>query len=347
MVEPQDERMLRLGKREDSLQEGLVSMNRTQLQAYVELSAAMVFVGSLVVVSKVITATFPVFLAAALRFAIASAILFPLLLKAERGVPSLRKKDACMLFLQAFAGNFLFSILLLYGLKLTSAAESGIILGTVPVVIGLISFLLLREPLTWNKGIALVIATVGVGAISSIGSAPSAGHGANSLLGNVFVFGAVIGEALWTIFGKAVSGRVKPLTIASLTSCFGLVLFAPFAVYQARSFNFSTVTPLSWAVVVYYGLGTVAAYVLWYQGVSKVSASTAGVFTGVQPVIAVVLSNMLLKEPMVWSYWLGIGSVLSAIVLMTRNASGSRKKQKKVSDVFSSPTRNNVSSLEK
>ncbi len=300
-------------------------MNRRQLRAYLELSAAMIIVGSIVVVSKVITTNFPVFLAAALRFAIASAVLLPLLFKTERGLPSLGKKDTCLLFLQAFTGNFLFSILLLYGLKLTSAAESGIILGTVPVVIGLLSFLLLREPLTRNKGIALLVATVGVGVISSIGTAPSVGHGANPLLGNVFVFGSVIGEALWTIMGKAVSGKVTPQTIASLTSCFGLILFAPLAVYQARSFNFVTVAPLNWAVIVYYGLGTVGAYLLWYQGVSKVPASTAGAFTGIQPVSAVVLSNLLLKEPMVWSYWLGIGSVLSAIVLMVRSASASRK----------------------
>jgi drug/metabolite transporter (DMT)-like permease len=293
-------------------------MSRTVQRAYVELSAAMVFVGSSVVVGKVITTTFPVFLAAAVRFAIASAILLPLLLKTAHGVPPLQKKDACLLFLQAFAGNFLFSILLLYGLKLASAAESGIILGTVPVVIGLISFLLLREALTWNKGIALFIVTVGVGAISGIGTTPSAGHEANPLLGNVLVFGAVIGEALWTILGKAVSGKVTPLTIASLTSCFGLLLFAPFAVYQARSFNFAAVTPLGWAAVVYYGLGTVAAYVLWYQGVSKVPASTAGAFTGVQPVSAVILSTILLKEPMLWSYWVGIGGVLSAILLILR-----------------------------
>jgi drug/metabolite transporter (DMT)-like permease len=217
----------------------------------VELSAAMLIVGSIVVVSKVITTTFPVFLAAALRFAIASATLLPLLLKTARGVPSLQKKDACVLFLQAFAGNFLFSILLLYGLKLTSAAESVIILGTVPVVIGLISFLVLRESLTWDKGIALCIATVGVGAISGIATAPSAGLEANPLLGNLLVFGAVIGEALWTILGKAVSGRVTPLTIASLTSCFGLLLFFPFAAYQASSFDFATVTPwdgLPWCI---------------------------------------------------------------------------------------------------
>jgi drug/metabolite transporter (DMT)-like permease len=79
--------------------------------------------------------------------------------------------------------------------------------------------------------------------------------------------------------------------------------------------------------VVYYGLGTVGAYILWYQGVSKVPASTAGVFTGVQPVSAVVLSIILLKEPMVWSYWVGIASVLSAIVLMSLNAVGPKNKE--------------------
>jgi drug/metabolite transporter (DMT)-like permease len=268
-------------------------MNKIQLRAYLELSAAMIIVGSIVVVSKVITTSFPVFLAAALRFTLASAVLLPLLFKTEHGLPSLGKKDTCLLFFQAFAGNFLFSILLLYGLKLTSAAESGIILGTVPVVIGLL---------------------------------PSAGQGANPLLGNVFVFGAVIGEALWTILGKAVSGKVTPLTIASLTSFFGLLLFSPLALYQARSFNFVTVDPLSWVAVVYYGLGTVGAYLLWYQGVSKVPASVAGAFTGIQPVSTVVLSNLLLKEPLVWSYWVGIGSVLSAIVLMLRTPSSSRKK---------------------
>lgn len=293
-------------------------MSRTQLRTYVELSSAMVFVGSFVVASKVITTSFPVFLAAMLRFAIASAILLPMLLKAEHGFPSLGKKDVSILFLQAFAGNFLFSLFLLYGLKLTSAAESGIILGTTPVVIGLIALLFLREPLTLTGGIGMLIATLGIGAINSIGTAPSAGQGSNPLLGNILVFGAVIGEALWTILGKAASGKAAPLTIASLTSFFGLLLFSPLAVYQARSFDFAAVPLQNWAWIVYYGVGTVGAYVLWYQGVSKVPASTAGVFSGILPVSAVVLANIVLKEPVLWSYWVGIVCVVLAIVLIAR-----------------------------
>ena len=132
---------------------------------------------------------------------------------------------------------------------------------------------------------------------------------------------------MWTILGKAVSGKVTALTIASLTSCFGLILFSPFAAYQASHFNLATVTLLGWAAVAYYGLGTVAAYILWYQGVSKVPASTAGVFTGIQPVSAVILSTLLLKEPMLWTYWVGIAGVILAIALMRRNAGETSNKE--------------------
>lgn len=70
-----------------------------------------------------------------------------------------------------------------------------------------------------------------------------------------------------------------------------------------------------------------AAYVLLYRGVSKVPASTAGVFTGVRPVSAVVLSILLLQEPVLWSYEVGILVVLSAIVLTGRNTGGTDRKE--------------------
>lgn len=88
-------------------------------------------------VGKLMIASFPVSLASGLRFAIASAILLPLLIKLEQGLPHIRKKDLLILFLQAFTGVFLFSLFLLYGLKLTSAAEGGIIMSMTPTVTGL------------------------------------------------------------------------------------------------------------------------------------------------------------------------------------------------------------------
>jgi drug/metabolite transporter (DMT)-like permease len=44
----------------------------------------------------------------------------------------------------------------LYGLKFTTAVESGIITSTIPAVLGLISFVFLKEQWTWSKGIGIV-----------------------------------------------------------------------------------------------------------------------------------------------------------------------------------------------
>jgi drug/metabolite transporter (DMT)-like permease len=178
----------------------------------------------------------------------------------------------------------------LYGLRLTSATESGIIIGTTSAMIGLISFLFLREKMTWNSSAGVVLATLGVVAINVLGSSSHVSHGSNPLFGNLLVLAAIIGEALWTILGKVVSGRVTPLAIASLTSFFGFMMFLPFAVYEARSFTFSAVSLTSWIPIVYYGICTVGAYILWYQGVAKVPVSIAEVFTGILPVSAVLLS---------------------------------------------------------
>jgi drug/metabolite transporter (DMT)-like permease len=298
------------------------------LKAYIELTGAMVIVGSNIVIGKMITEGFPVFIASALRFAIASSILLMMLWKSEKkGLLRIDKRDLLVMFLQSLAGNFLYSVFLLYGLKLTSAAESGIISGTMPAVVGLISFLFLRERLVWSKWLGIGLVVVGMIAMNGSSQGVGGGHGADTLAGNLLIVGSVIGEALWTVLSKATAGRVAPLALACLTSCFGFVLFLPIALYQSISFDFASVSLVGWGAIVYYGLvGTVGAYLLWYQGVAKVSAGTAGVFTGIAPVSAVVLSYVVLGEPFAWSHVLGGMCVLLAIVLIARTQPRARSE---------------------
>jgi len=282
----------------------------------------MVIVGSNIVIGKMITTGFPVFIASAFRFVLASSILLVLLLKNARGFPRIARRDVLVMFLQSLAGNFLYSVFLLYGLKLTSAAESGIISGTMPAVVGLISFLFLRERLAWSKWLGIALVVIGMIVMNGSGQAAGGDHGTSNLLGNLLIVGSVVGEALWATLSKTTAGRVSPLASACLTSCFGFVLFLPIALYQSINFNYASISLGNWGAVVYYGLvGTVAAYLLWYQGITKVSAGTAGVFTGIAPVSAVILSYIVLGEPFAWSHVFGGACVLLAIVLIARTPS--------------------------
>lgn len=288
-------------------------------KTYFKLAFSKVITGSTLVVGKLVVANFPVFLVSGLRLAIASAILVPMLVKHKGGFPSVPKKDVIILFMQAFTGVFLFSIALLYGLKMTTASESGVITSATPAIVGLISFMFLKDRLNWHKSTGIMLSVLGILAINVLGSSVGVVRGPNPLLGNLLIFAAVIGEALFVTLGKVASEEVTPVTITALVSFFGFIMFLPFSIYEANSFNFATVTLSDWMGILYYGIiGTAFSLVIWHQGVSEVQASTAAVFTSFIPVSTVLLSYLILKEPFAWSHLIGIILVLIGIALISK-----------------------------
>lgn len=289
------------------------------LTAYLQLAAAMALVGSSVVVGKLIVGSFPVMVASGLTSLLAVAFLLPMLLRREGRLPSLRPRDLQIIVFQAFTGSFLWRILLFHGLALTTAVESGIITSTIPAAIGVIS-LVLGERLGRAKLAGIALAVLGILAINvAAGPAAASERGPDPLLGNLLIFGSVLGEASFTICGKAVSGRVSPLAISTLVSLCSLLMFVPFAVYEANGFDVAAVPPIGWASILYFGIGlNVLAFNLWFNGLARVPASTAAVFTGVLPISAVGLSYAVLREPFLPSHLVGLACVLAAIALIVR-----------------------------
>ncbi|HET8842362.1 MAG TPA: DMT family transporter, partial [Ktedonobacteraceae bacterium] len=267
------------------------------------------------------------FVAATLRFALASAIILPFMLKKERGLPRIARKDLFLILSISFFGNFLYSIFLLYGLKLTGATESGIIAGCAPIVTIALASLFLHEPLGRRKFLGIVLVILGISAIN-LGSQNTSG-GTHSLIGDLLICGSVLCEALWTLLGKAVSPKVSPLAIAALTTFSGFAMFFPLGIYQAMGSSFQSLSSSGWFALLYYGsIGTVGAYILWYQGIPRVPASIAGMFAGIIPVSAVLLSSLFLREPFVGTQLLGIFCVLAALFCVTTQFSWKRKAEK-------------------
>lgn len=177
---------------------------KKQMGAYVSLAAAMAIVGSSVVVGKLMVERIPVFLSSGLRFLLASIVLLTLLFCIEKGFPALTKKDVFVLLVQSFTGVFLFSICLLYGVQLTTGTESGILTSTTPMVIGILSFFLLREKIEKKTLIGILLAVCGVLTINLFGAGSQDGT-PNALFGNMLIIAAVIGEALFTLLAKLLS----------------------------------------------------------------------------------------------------------------------------------------------
>lgn len=314
----EDERLLLYG-------EG-ISVVSEKRRAIIKIVFAMIIVGSSVVAGKLLVDFFPVFLASEIRFLIASVILVPLLIRSE-GLPRLNKKELGILFLQSFCGVFLFSIFMLYGLMYTTATEGGIITSTLPAVVAVLAFMLLKEKPTRRIVTGIFLAVFGTVVINSYGSYTDVERGIAPYIGNMLIIGAVIGEALFIILGKSLAQRVSPLAISTFVCLFGVVLFLPFAIYEAWTFSFSEVTFAAWGILIYFGLVvTVLSFVLMYQGIEKVSASTAGILTSVLPISAVGLSAIFLKEQLQGFHIVGMILILLAIYFIS-NESKSEMKQ--------------------
>ncbi|KQL52528.1 hypothetical protein AN964_02575 [Heyndrickxia shackletonii] len=287
--------------------------------AYLQLALSMAFVGANVAVGKLIVEHVPIFLFSEMRFFIALLFLIPMLvISRPKKVQQLQKRHWGFLFLQSFFGVFLFSVLMLYGVRYTSATAAGIITSTVPAIIAILSFFILKERLSISQAFSICLSIFGIAVITF--QAPSLNSESNSLLlGNFLVFGAVISEALFTIFAKKLSAILSPIQLSTGVNIIGFLLFLPFAIKEAVTFNFMNLSLSVWFLIIYYALtASILSFVLWYRGVANIKANIAGIFTGFIPITAALVGIVFLKEPFGWNQSIGILSVLGAIYIGTR-----------------------------
>jgi drug/metabolite transporter (DMT)-like permease len=307
---------------------------KNSLDAYVCLSGAMVLVGSAVVVGKVITQAFPLFLASTLRFALAAGVLTPYVLLWGGGFGKLTRRDWWLLACMAFCGQVVFTLFLLWGLRLTSALDAGIITSTTPAAMAIMALLILGERLRMGSalGVALAVAAMVVVNLMTQAQGAAAAEGGQRWLGNLLVAGAVVGEAVFLLVRKRLSSGIPNLTVAAALCILGLAMSLPVGLWEARDFAFSAVSLGGWLSIIYFGLlFTVLAYFLWFRGVSKVSGGTAGVFTAVMPMSALGLSHVFLGESLTWPHLAAGGMVVAAIVLISLSDIGSPAERKPLS----------------
>jgi drug/metabolite transporter (DMT)-like permease len=286
----------------------------------------MSLVGAYVALSKPMVAALPVFLLAWMRFGIAGIAMGHWLVKPV-GEPPMTAATKRLIFLESFLGNFLFSIFMLYGVSMTSAVSAGVILAAIPAVVALMSWFFLGERIELRVWLAIVCAALGIGLLSLSKSEQSThitrGLSADfaykeALWGNALVFAAVLCEGAYAVIGKQLTGTLGPKRISAMINLWGFVLTTPAGVYLALQFDFGSVAPGTWALLVFYALAASMWTVwLWMTGIQRVPASKAGVFTVMLPISAAVMGVLVLGETLSRPQLLAFAIALLGVVLAT------------------------------
>jgi drug/metabolite transporter (DMT)-like permease len=277
------------------------------------LIAAMLLVGSNVGVGKSIVAFIPVSLFALLRFVIAMAVLWPLLRPSK--MRQVQRGEWLNLFLQAFFGTFMFTLLMLNGVQRTSAVAAGVITSTIPAVVALFSWLFLKERPNGRAVISIALAIVGV-VVINIAQGTAGAHSDSSLLGNLMVLGAVCCESLYVILSRRLTQTLPAIDICAYTHFFGFLLMLPLGFSALVSFNYSSVSLSVWSLVLWYGLSaSIFSFWLWMKGIRHVDGSLAGVFSGLLPIAAALYGIVFLGERPTIAHGIALACVVAGIVL--------------------------------
>ncbi len=255
------------------------------------------------------------------RFVIAAVVLL-VITRLRKSQPPIEKKDYIKLIgLGALIVPFN-QVAYLFGQQLTSASHAALLFATVPIWIFIAAMIHLGEKFVLRRGIGVVLGLVGVLIIIGGGAVEIESR---YLWGDLIVLGAVLAWAYYTILGKSLVVKYGAFRVTAYALSSGAVLYLPFGIYRACSFDYSGVTVTAFLPVLYMALDvSVAAYVLWYWLLKQMEASRLAVFNNFQPLIAGAAGVLFLGEQVGVSLVIG-GLVVLIGVIITETAN--RKKR--------------------
>lgn len=281
-----------------------------------------------VVSSKSLVAHLNVFFLMETRFLIAAVILFVAwVLVGKKNHPEhvklkeLKQSDWLLLIFQALCAGALFNLLLLIGMRYTSANNAAIITSAIPAMVALLSIFILKQVLTRYKLICIVFATVGLFIIN--GSKMNVHGSFDAFLGDLLIVIAIIPESLYYVLSKIRTIRLPVLLLSSIINAINALFMLPFVLIFPSSIP-STISHLDISLLLLVGISSGVFYIGWAKGSQYVDGATAGIMTALMPIFAIILSIIFLHEAV--GTLQVIGMVLILVSIMFSNLGGLIKK---------------------
>lgn len=262
--------------------------------AYLMLTAMAICFGGTWVAGAVAVDAAPPFTIAAVRFGVASALLFAWARLANRPLSPVGRADWPLiagLGLTAIAGyNWLF----LTGLTLAPASDGAIIVpGLAPVFTLLLAGLILRERLGMRAYLGFAVAAVGLYFVV----APGGTTDERRLLGDLMFLAGAVCWGVYSVLARIASRRFDAVSTTLYGTALGTAILIPAAALEGGANRLLQAPAEALAGIAYLAIfGTVAAFVLLNLGVARIGAARASAFALLVPIVGVLTSVVLLGE---------------------------------------------------
>ncbi len=242
-----------------------------------------------------------------LRFTMAAVLMWTLLL--AKGVKLPKGKGMAMLVAMGAIGYAGQAFAYFTALTLASVGLVSLLLYLFPAIVAILSRIVFRHPLTWMQIAAVAVALAG--SVLTIGKA-----GDGKPLGIFFGILAAFIYSVYILAGSRLPKDVTPTASTTIITSAAAVTYA--VVVAAKGFH-PPGTGMGWLVVVAIAIVcTVLAILFFFEGLARVGAVRASVFSTVEPVFTVVLAALVLGEAITPMRVLGGALILGAVLLLAK-----------------------------
>ena len=226
------------------------------------------------------------------------------------GLQCVDKRDIPLFVLGGLFQPFLYFIFETYTYQsFASPTIAEAMLSTQPIMAPILALIILREKVTRNNVVGILLSTVGMLLLLLVGAN-------NFALGNPWgVLLAIVTVSMsvgYTIILRRIPTRYSSLSIVFYVQLVALVLFyAVWGVFDRQSLQ-DTIAPLSADITPVVAVGylavfaSVTAFILFCYTVRQIGVTRANVFNNVRPVFTALLMWVIFDEQLpIWK-WVGI-----------------------------------------
>lgn len=288
---------------------------------YLLLSLTALFWAGNAVVGRAVVGLIPPVMLAQIRWSTAFLIVLPFALAGlRRDWPQLRRHAGIILLL-SLTGIAAFNTMLYWSLQYTTAINASLMQSAGPLLIGLWSWTLFRDPLNRYQLTGIIVSLCGVVVIISGGEVMRIAQ-LTLNVGDVVVVAAIGVYALYSALLRK-RPNVAPLSLLAVTIGVGAMMILPFTTAEYLSgARMAPLTAGAVAALVYVSFfPSILAYLFFNRGVQLIGANRAGPFLHLVPLFGTILAIVFLGERFAPFHAIGAVLVAGGITLASRRRS--------------------------
>lgn len=265
---------------------------RQQLTANVLMLVVILLWGVSFISIKIAVTEIPPITMALIRFAIASLLLVIILGKVEPET-KVNKKDIPLLSLGGILGITLYFFFENSGVKLSTATNASLIVTVIPIIAIILDVLFFHSNLSILKlaGVGIAIA----GTYLSVTANGEMDLSSRHFIGNLFMLGAMLSWALYTLVNKNLQGKYSGLFLTTYQTVIGTVCLAPLSIMESKQWQVFSLTAF-WHVLFLAICCSVICYLLYMYVLKHLDVVITTLYLNLVPVVGVMSGYLVLNE---------------------------------------------------